>query len=312
MDTTSFIMIGNKEAGKTTSMISSYGTLSKNGVSGFKIKAVNESDKSELDAMFMNLKSGKYPLATAKRNTYTFHLLYKDSIIHRFEWKDFNGGIIDEKNSESTQTLKEDMQGACGLMLFFDAEKLYRNSLDTKVRKILHIVSQNLVSIERQFYMTIVITKYDLLSDFQKQDWDTLLMPLKPLLNNINNSEFVYYMLVPTSSTINGMVNVDIPLLHMLHGAMSSYCTEKSKELDNEISTYKNYVDRSGFIDDVVSFFSNEPTYRELAKKKYETVQPQVDFYNSVLEALKHLQKYIEEVDLLKGFRKTNNIKYNF
>lgn len=38
MDTTSFIMIGNKETGKTTSMISAYGVLSKNGVSGFKIK----------------------------------------------------------------------------------------------------------------------------------------------------------------------------------------------------------------------------------------------------------------------------------
>ncbi len=312
MDTTSFIMIGNKETGKTTSMISAYGVLSKNGVSGFKIKALNESDKSELDSLFINLKRGEYPLATAKRSTYFFDLLYKDSPIHRFEWKDFNGGIINEKNIESVQVLKEDMQESSGIMLFFDAEKLYNNSIDTKVRRILHIISQNLVSIERVFYVAIVITKFDLLTDFQRHDIDTLLSPLKPLICNIQNSEYVYSLWIPTSCTANGMINVGIPILYMLHGSMSTYCDDKYAELVDEIQKYQNYVDNSGFFDDIVSFFSDEKTYRQLAQEKYNQVQPQIEYYNNVIEALKHLQKYIEDVDLLKDFFKTKKNKYNF
>lgn len=59
-------------------------------------------------------------------------------------------------------------------------------------------------------------------------------------------------------------------------------------------------------------FFSDEKTYRQLAQEKYNQVQPQIEYYNNVIEALKHLQKYIEDVDLLKDFFKTKKIKYNF
>lgn len=98
----------------------------------------------------------------------------------------------------------------------------------------------------------------------------------------------------------------------MLHGSMSTYCDDKYAELVDEIQKYQNYVDNSGFFDDIVSFFSDEKTYRQLAQEKYNQVQPQIEYYNNVIEALKHLQKYIEDVDLFKDFFKTKKIKYNF
>ena len=314
MDSSSFIMIGNKEAGKTTSMVSAYGRLSKYGANGFKIKASSQVAKSELDFMFADLKNGNYPLATQKRNIYSFDLMYNGTIVHEFEWKDFNGGIIDERPNDGTRILKEDMQKSSGLMLFFDAEKLYNNIVDVKVRRILHIISQNLRSIEKPFCISIIITKFDVLSDFQKNDADTLLNPLTPLLNIIEGSDNIDTELFPVSCTARGMINVELPLLFMLRGTMSVYCSNKYQELTKEIETYKQYVNKSGWWDDIQSWWDDVPTYREMADKKSRELQPQIDFFFNVLEALESLDKYLTSIDLMEGFRRNQNInkKYKF
>lgn len=314
MDTSSFIMIGNKESGKTTSMISAYGRLSRYGINGFKIKAPNQVVKAELDSMFTDLRNGEYPLATQKRSIYSFDLMYNGSMVHKFEWKDFNGGIIDERPNDATRIMKEDMQKSSGLMLFFDAEKLYYNSVDAKVRRILHLISQNLRSIEKPFFISIIITKFDMLSDFQKTEEEKLLAPLMPFLNAINGSDYINAVLIPISCTARGMINVEIPILYMLQGTMTVYCSNKSQELTGEIASYEQCVKKSGMWDDITSFFNGMPTYRDIAEEKAQSLQPQIDFYNNVLNALNSLEEYLEGIDIMEGFRRNQKInkKYNF
>lgn len=314
MDISSFIMIGNKESGKTTSMVSAYGRLSTHGVNGFKISSPDKAVTTELDSMFEDLRKGDYPLATQKRSIYSFDLFYNNRVVHKFEWKDFYGGVIDESATESSQVLKEDMKSSSGLMLFFDSEKLYNNSIDTKVRRIIHLISQNFRSIEKPFFISIVLTKFDLLSDYQKNDSEKWLAPLTPFLNAVNNSDYINAMIVPTSCTSKGLCNVDIPILFLLHGTMSSYCMLKYEELTNEIKTLKEYDENSGIVDDVISFIFSAPTYREMAKNKALELEPQIDFYNQVLDSLKSLHSYLEGIDLMESFKRTNNInpKYSF
>lgn len=314
MDTSSFIMIGNKESGKTTSMISAYGRLSRYGVNGFKIKAPNQVVKAELDSMFTDLRNGEYPLATQKRSVYSFDLMYNDSMVHKFEWKDFNGGIIDERPNDATRIMKEDMQKSSGLMLFFDAEKLYYNSVDTNVRRILHIISQNLRSIEKPFFISIIITKFDILSDFQKSEEEKILSPLILFLNAIKGSDYIHSVLIPISCTAQGMINVEIPILYMLQGTMTIYCSNKYQELTEEIRTCEHYVEKSGFWNDIKSWLDDVPTYREMAEEKSRNLQPQIDFYNNVLNALNSLEEYLEGINIMEGFRRNQNInkKYNF
>lgn len=314
MVTSSFIMIGNKESGKTTSMISAYGQLSQRGIKEFKIKAPDSIAKAELDSMFEDLKNGEYPLATQKRSKYSFNLTYNGSVVHKFEWKDFNGGIIDERPNDATRVLKEDMKDSSGLMLFFDAEKLYKNSVDTRVRRILHLISQNIGEINKPFFMTLVITKFDLLSDAQRRDENTLFAPLLPFINTVTNNEYINFVLIPISCTAKGMVNVELPLLYMLHGRMTVYCSDKYQELMDEIDSYNRCVDKAGFWDDVKSWWNDERSYREIANSKAQKLQPQIDFYNQVLESLNSLKSYLSNINVMDGFKKQkqNSSKYKF
>lgn len=314
MDRSSFLMIGNKESGKTTSMVGAYGRLSKHGVNGFKIESPDQSTTSELNSMYDDLKSGDYPLATQKRNVYLFDLLYKGSVVHKFEWKDFYGGIINESLTESAQALKDDMVSSSGMMIFFDAEKLYNNSIDTKVRRIIHLISQNFRSIEKPYFITITITKFDLLTDFQKSDSERWLAPLTPFLNAVNNSDFINASVIPISCTSNGFANVEIPILYLLHGTMSYYCMNRYEELTKEIQTAKEYDENSGVVDDVISFIFGGPTYRELAQNKAKELEPQINFYNQVLESLNSLNTYLQNIDLLESFKRlmNTNSKYKF
>lgn len=314
MDISSFLMIGNKESGKTTSMISAYGKLSHHGVNGFRIESPDKATMSEFNSMYDDLKNGDYPLATQKRSCYSFDLYYKGTVVHKFEWKDFYGGIINETVTENSSILKDDMLSSSGMMIFFDAEKLYNNSIDTKVRRIIHLISQNFRSIEKPYFITIVVTKFDLLSDFQRNDTEKWLYPLNPFLNAINSSEYINVQIIPTSSTSCGFVNVEIPILYLLHGTMYYYCKWKSEELEKGIQTFKEYDSNAGFLDDVISTVFGAPTYRELAQQKANELNPQIDFYNQVLNSLKSLESYFENIDLMENFKKIKNInnKYNF
>lgn len=314
MDISSFLMIGNKESGKTTSMISAYGKLSNHGVNGFKIESPDKATTSEFNSMYDDLKNGDYPLATQKRNSYLFDLYYKGAVVHKFEWKDFYGGIINETVTESSRILKDDMLSSSGMMIFFDAVKLYNNSIDTKVRRIIHLISQNFRSIEKPYFITIVVTKFDLLSDFQRNDAEKWLNPLEPFLKAIDSSEYINVQIVPISCTSYGFVNVDIPILYLLHGTMYNYCKWKSEELEKGIQTVKEYDSNSGFFDDVISFVCGAPTYRDLAQQKANELNPQIDFYNQVLTSLNSLRSYFENIDLMENFNKVKffNTKYNF
>ena len=51
-----------------------------------------------------------------------------------------------------------------------------------------------------------------------------------------------------------------------------------------------------------------------MADKKSRELQPQIDFFFNVLEALESLDKYLTSIDLMEGFRRNQNInkKYKF
>lgn len=313
MENSSFLMIGDKESGKTTSMISAYGKLSHHGVNGFRIESPDKGTSSEFKSMYNDLKDGVYPLATQKRSSYSFDLYYKGDIVQKFEWKDFYGGIINETSTESSRILKDDMLSSSGMMIFFEATKLYNNTIDSKVRRIIHLISQNFRSIEKPYFITIVVTKFDLLSDFERYDTEKWLHPLKPFLNATENSDYINVQIVPISCTSCGFINVEIPILYLLHGTMYYYCIRKSEIIEKQMKKFNEYNDNTGFFDDLISFVCCVPSNRELAERRAKRIRPQIDFYNQVLTSLNSLESYFENINLMENFKKikTSN-KYNF
>ncbi|GHT35841.1 hypothetical protein FACS189434_14070 [Bacteroidia bacterium] len=306
------LMIGNKSSGKTTYMMSSYGHLQRNITGGFTVKTVDSSDHSSFVNQYNALKiSGAYPPATMKRSSYNLNLFYNGNNVHSFEWNDFNGGIIDERVTENTSILKNDMASSDGLMLFFDAVELKNNTLETRVRQIIRLIASNLKSIEKDYFLSIIITKADLVRLKFDDDFEIILKPIEPLLNILSANENITCQLIPVCCTKEKFVNVDYPILYMLHGGMYNECIEKQQKLQQEINTFNTYNEQSGFFDDIKSFFYSEPTYRELAYKKQQELIPQINYYEEMENSLQDLINYLQSKDLLKGFSDRNN-KYSF
>ena len=306
------LMIGNKSSGKTTYMTSSYGHLQRDITGGFTIKMIHGIDNSSFIAQYNALKtSGVYPPATMKRSSYKFNLFYNGNSVHSFQWNDFNGGIIDERVTENTSILKKDMEDSDGLMLFFDALELKKNTLETRIRQIIRLIAQNLKSIERSYFVSIVITKADLVTIKSAEDIDNIIEPILPLINILNANENILCYCIPVCCTKEKIINVDYPILYMLHGGLYMDCSTKLQKLQQEIDTLNSYNEQSGLFDDIKSFFYSEPTYRELAHKKQQELIPQISYYEKMESSLNNLINYLKNRDLYKGFNNRNN-KYSF
>ncbi|MFI3305298.1 MAG: hypothetical protein R3Y68_02150 [Rikenellaceae bacterium] len=303
------LMIGNKDSGKTTYMTSAYGSMQSLSDS-FSIHTDSISHKLFVEQYNSMRGNGVYPPATLRRNSFDFHLKYNGNTVHNFTWNDFNGGVISERSTENEKLLVHDIHCSDGLMLFFDAQQLKNNSIATKVREIIRLLAKNLKSIERPYYISIVITKSDLIGLRYNDELETVLQPLKPMLNIINANEYIQSIVTPVCCIKNKIINADFPILYMLHGGMMNYISKESDRLDNELKLYQNFVESAGTFDDIKSFFCNEPTYREIAKKKAQEIQPQIDYYNSMLETLKTLVNRLSNRDLYKEFRNINNNYY--
>ena len=305
------LMIGNKSSGKTTYMTSSYGHLQRDITGGFTIKAVENIDHNSFVAQYKALKtSGVYPPATMKRSSYNLNLFYNGNNVHSFQWNDFNGGIIDERVTQNTSILKKDMAESDGLMLFFDAVELKKNTLETRMRQIIRLIAQNLKSIERSYFVTIVVTKVDLINLKSAEDLESIAEPIIPLINILNANEDILFHCIPVCCTKEKIVNVDYPILYMLHGGLYIDCITKQQKLQQEIDTFNSYNEQSGFFDDIKSFFYSEPTYRELAYKKQQELIPQICYYEEMENSLNELINYLNNRDLYKGFSNRNNYSF--
>lgn len=305
-------MIGNKSSGKTTYMTSAYGHLQRDITGGFTIKTVDNIDHNSFVAQYNALKtSGIYPPATMKRSSYNFNLYYNGNNVHSFQWNDFNGGIIDERVTENASFLKKDMENSDGLMLFFDAVELKNNTLETRVRQIIRLIAQNLKNIERQYYISIIVTKADLIKLNSVDDFEVILPPIEPLINIIDVNENIEWLLVPVCCTKEKLVNVDFPILFMLCGGMLNEYLKENEKLEKEISALNYYIEESGLLNDLGSWLLGETSNREKAYKKQQALLAKRDYYEKLENSLNELYNYLCDRDLLKGFSSRNN-KYSF
>lgn len=146
------LMIGNKVSGKTTYMTSAYGAMQEL-TNDFSIRACDKMDHNLFRKQYDALKIlGKYPPATLKRSTYELELFYKGNSVQVFEWKDFNGGVVDETITNNATLLANDINDSDGILLFFDGLELKNKSRETRIRRIISLLTHNLRSIEESFY----------------------------------------------------------------------------------------------------------------------------------------------------------------
>ena len=285
---TTILMVGNKGSGKTTYMSSSYGVL-KGGIYGFQITADSDSD-AWLSKIYAEINAGRYPSLTLKRGKYDFDLLYQGQKVHAFEWIDYQGGVINESYSED---LADDIEKAEAVMIFMEAEALLHNQKKvTQLRRILALLSEKLIMETRCFNVIILITKYDEIGGEA-----SLKEVCKPLMNfkeSIENKGNIYFRIIPVSCTKEGLYNVDLPLLDVLHSGLAIRYLSAFNQCNKNIEQSRAYDSKSGLTDWFVSRILGTPTYGDLAKSKRRSAIDEWRKMEALRPSLEKLGEFID------------------
>ncbi|AFZ04563.1 TRAFAC clade GTPase domain-containing protein [Calothrix sp. PCC 6303] len=294
------IMLGHTGVGKTTYMASLYGSMQQS-IEGFRLKASELEDHRRWVDVAEQIQQGKYPALTDQRQEYNFYLRYQGKNILNFAWADYRGGAIREtKESEQAKALLQDLKTADGIMLFCDCNALAQgDSRSNQIGRMTTLVSQALRELDRPMCLAIVLTKTDLVGDFQVD----LLQSFNGLISAINASDFVLGALLPIACG-NQLCNVPMPLLFVLHATVAFQAATIYAGVESHAERAKSYEAQSrGFVgvaDWVISKISNQETYREMvAKEKRKVVEKQREF-EKIIEPAMSLYNYVQKLPLIK------------
>lgn len=177
---TRFTALGMSGSGKTCYVLGMYYQMI-TGVKGFSVKAENSS-VAKLEAWMNKLDEqcgmNRFPAGTAltEVSDYEFKLKYALKDVMTFNWIDYGGGTLRERdnNSEAYQMLLESIAQSPVLYVFLDGELLCHEGSEPKIRE----VKRNIKTInaflmdyseyhqDKMLPIVFVITKADICADY--------------------------------------------------------------------------------------------------------------------------------------------------
>lgn len=303
-----FLMIGNRDAGKTTYMICAYAKLlSAFHVFSFYTDVVNSRLLSNL---YQEIRRGHYPNATNKKTSYSFNVYYSGQEIGSFTWSDYRGGVIDEVSSDEYHELVNEISKSSGAIIFIDSYELYNNSLNTRIREIIKLLGKGLLSLNRTYNISIALTKFDLLSYAQQRDTDRLLAPLKSLYSQLHLNHYINFKTIPISCTRNKLINVEYPLMYMLSGTLRYAAIERLVKLDQEDDTLINkwntkvskYFGFKGLANELISAISGQKSDREIILQEMEDLKHKKEQNHNISKKLDEIDSIIYGTDCFESY----------
>lgn len=303
-----FLMIGNKDAGKTTYMICAYAKLlSAFHDISFSTDVVNSRLFSNL---YQEIRRGHYPNATNKKTSYSFSVNYSGQEIGSFIWSDYRGGVINEFSSDEYHELVKAISKSSGAIFFIDSHKLYNNSLDTRIREIIKLLGKGLVSLNRTYNISIALTKFDLLSYSQQHNTDHLLAPLSSLYSQLHLNHYINFKTIPISCTSKKLINVEYPLMYMLSGTLRYAAIERMSKIDQEDDTLTNmwntkvakYFGFRGLANELISAISGQKSDREILLQKMEILRHKKEQNHNISKKLDEIDSIIYGTDCFESY----------
>lgn len=286
------LMIGNENSGKTTYMASSYG-LMKKGRFGFYICADEDTD-TWLTKLYNNVKDGGYPLSSDKRNSFEFNLYYYQQPLLSFEWLDYYGGVINESKSAQLMT---DIDEADAVMLFIEADALLRNDKKvTQLRRILYLIGKKLMKVDHFFNVIVVLAKYDTVGT--SASFEDVCRMLSQFSESVQKMKNVYYRIVPVSCTSSGFVNVDLPLIDILHSGVWIKCLDYMISAKAQYDRVVEYNGKRGVVNWVFSKLLGLQTNGEIADKAAKNMQQQLALFEQIKDPFDKLDQYRKDYEI--------------
>ena len=281
MTETKITIIGTTGSGKTCYLAGMYNEMSGFGKDGFTLCARNPSDDKSLTQKWGLIEDkNKWPPLTDNKETIEFKLAYKYKSILEFDWLDYPGGILEDRNDALySDFISHAGESAC-LLLIVDGETFNCESSDEegykdKVvrnlrRKLVHEVQElPRIADENGGFMPpvgIVITKADLIPVDVKVVDDIIKRSFEgsPFFSSSTGGNDIITCIMPVTlgeNVSNGdvdPVNIEQPIAFAVLNVLRKYiCIKQSsrnrtdRELTEITETWWGRTFRKGEIEEI-------------------------------------------------------------
>jgi Double-GTPase 2 len=271
-------------------------------VEGFSLRAVNAEDGALWQKLADAIRRGQYPTVTNQRQEYRFNLRYQGSSILQFTWADYRGGALREaQTSDQAKALIDDLKSADGMMLFCDMKALAAgDDRSNQIGRMTVLVTQALKELERPIAIAIVLTKTDLVTDFQP----ILLDRLQGLIAAVNASSTISGAMIPIACG-HELRNVVMPLLFALHMTVKWQAESARTAADTQEALARSYEDKSrgvtGAINWISSKLDEELTPRQKANQARSQATEKLQEFNRIRDPAESLSYYVQKLPLIQS-----------
>ena len=209
-DNIKITMLGTTGSGKTCFMVGMYAVMQL-GVHGFTLSAQDSDEDIDLSDKWEQLLEGgeeRYPQPTDQTCNYAFDFSYGFRKLMGFNWLDYRGGALRDKNiQQDFQTLEKNLRESSCVFLCVSGEylkkpiesqhELQNLKRQTRVERMNHFL-QKLYNENGPIPVVIAITKFDLCAHRTRDD---ITEDIKKLFNPLftNNEKGWLVMICPVS-----------------------------------------------------------------------------------------------------------------
>ncbi len=269
MADTRFTILGMSGAGKTCYLLGLYYKMG-SGLKGYTITTDDDTDVNLRDR-YRKLcdvtlgRESRFPAGTDNVSKYEFDLNYGFKPIMSFDWVDYPGGLLDQKNSgsfEEYEGIKKSIQESSTLFICVDGSLLCGDDEDEKIDAVRDNCSNVINTFFSEYFKSnkklpptaIVVTKYDVCREDTDEEelCEIIQEAFSPFF--IENEVEKFVTIIPVSIGLNIMdddyagklkpLNIHLPIFMGIWFALSKKIQEYAEEKDKEEVTAENRVNK--------------------------------------------------------------------
>ena len=172
-----FVILGFKNAGKTCYMAGVHNLMTY-GLNGFLMLASDHDKGRFLENIWKGIRMGEFPDPTDLPDEYNFKLAHGFNYLCEFDWLDFSGGSIGNRDNPVYVRLQNDLSICDGLTLLVDGDRFNCTARDDEeykekvlenlapeaeaVRMLSEVIVQRSINGDPLTSIAVVVSKADL------------------------------------------------------------------------------------------------------------------------------------------------------
>ena len=296
MADTRFTILGMSGAGKTCYLLGLYYKMG-SGLKGYTITTDDDTDVNLRDR-YRKLcddtlgRESRFPAGTDNVSKYEFDLNYGFKPIMSFDWVDYPGGLLDQKNAgslEEYEDIKQSIQESSTLFICVDGSLLCGDDEDEKIDAVRDNCSNVINTFFAEYFKSnkklpptaIVVTKYDVCrADTDEEELCEIIQEaFSPFF--IENEVEKFVTIIPVSIGLNIMdddytgklkpLNIHLPIFMGIWFALSKkiqdYAEKIEKTNEQSNATINSLRNQRAREENKIWFFRNTDEIASLAQK---------------------------------------------